>query len=60
MAIALFILGSILGFIGGLFAYFVLGSALFTALSIWALSGPVIAALVMLRPSRVAERLATA
>lgn len=40
MAVMLILAGSILGFFGGLLAYFVLGASFVTALSIWALSGP--------------------
>ena len=50
MAVILVLLGSVLGFFGGLFAFFVVGSSFGVALAIWVFSGPVLA-LALIRPA---------
>ena len=57
MATIIILLGSILGFVGGLTAYFGFDASFWTALSIWVGAGPALALPVILAATFAPQRL---
>jgi hypothetical protein len=56
MAPAFILIGSVAGFMGGLFAFFVLEFGLLAALAVWLLSGPASAVVAVSATGRSAAR----
>jgi phage shock protein PspC (stress-responsive transcriptional regulator) len=56
MATIIILLGSILGFVGGLTAYFGFDASFWTAVSVWVAAGPASALLVILAATFAPQR----